>query len=99
MTMQDFMQSGDPRRNTGRTSAQMKAAPEGSVFVWCNHDLHYPRELAMFVGRTDLKVVPLGWLENGAGRGRNFTGITVDYAAQLSVAAQDNLINIRAHVR
>lgn len=50
-------------RQTGRTMRQMKDAPRGAVFVWCNAHLSYPRRLAKAIGRDDLLVVvPLSWL-------------------------------------
>lgn len=47
--------SGD--RQTGRTAKQMIDAPRRSIFVWCNTSLWYPRELARYLGRTDLRIV------------------------------------------
>jgi len=44
-------------RRSGRTSAAMKAAPQGAIFVWCNSQLDYPRSLAKFLGRPDLTII------------------------------------------
>ena len=50
------------RRQTGVTSAQMRDAPFGAVFVWCNSALHYPETLARHLGRNDLIIRPASWL-------------------------------------
>lgn len=49
-------------RQSGRTTRQMQAAPQGATFVWCNNRYWYPRDLARRLGRGDLHVVPLDWL-------------------------------------
>lgn len=50
------------KRQTGATTEQMKNAPAGAVFVWCDEVTFYPTQLARFLGRTDLRVVPKSWL-------------------------------------
>lgn len=77
------MHDNDP--GTGRTTRQMEAAPKGALFIWCNDSLDYPRDLARRICRTDLVIVGLSALENGACtlRGRTFSGVGVDHAANL----------------
>ena len=69
-------------RQTGRTTQQMLNAPLGAVFVWVNQHLYYPISLARRLGRTDLEVRPLSWLEPRNVMGRKFTAVIVDHAAQ-----------------
>lgn len=45
------------QRGTGRTTKQMKEAPRGAVFVWCNDNLSWPRNLALTHGRKDLQII------------------------------------------
>lgn len=49
-------------RGSGRTSKQMKDAPEGAAYVWPNGDLTYPIQLAKSLGREDLGIVQPAWL-------------------------------------
>ena len=70
-------------RGTGRTKQQMLAAPHGALFVWVNQHIDYPRALAYHIGRGDLQIVSPGWLERNT-QGREFSGIVVDHAADLS---------------
>jgi hypothetical protein len=69
-------------RQTGRTSQQMADAPMGAVFVWCNSRTAYPLDLAKHLGRDDLVVRPMSWLEPRNVMGRDFPGVIVDHAAQ-----------------
>lgn len=40
---------------SGRTSSQLKAAPQNAVYIWpCNASLFYPKELAKTLNRTDI---------------------------------------------
>ncbi len=47
----------DGERQTGRTARQMLDAPKYAVFVWCNNRTDYPRALAAFLGRKDLRII------------------------------------------
>lgn len=69
-------------RQLGRTSQQMTDAPPGAVFVWCNSRTAYPLGLAKHLGRDDLVVRPLSWLEPRNVMSRDFPGVIVDHAAQ-----------------
>lgn len=68
---------------SGRTTSQMMQAPRDAFYVWCNRYLDYPKKLANFLGRTDLKVIRPDQLTDGTTRGC-FVPIVVDHAADLS---------------
>lgn len=80
-------------RRTGNTSKQIREAPQGAVFVWCNHHIWYPRELAKFLKREDLDIQPPNWIKTENIQGRTFRGIVVDHAAQLR-PSERNLLAI-----
>lgn len=67
-------------RGTRRTTDQMKCAPKRAVFVWCNNQLNYPRDLAKRHGRADLEIVGPDWLTDNRWRGRELTGLVIDHA-------------------
>lgn len=67
-------------RGSGRTTRAMLGAPIGSVFIWCNHHLDYPKELARKLCREDLIIVGPDWLRDMRGRGANFPGVVQDHA-------------------
>ena len=46
----------EPRRQTGKTQAQMAAAPNGSFYLWPNNQLDYPKKLAQHIRRFDLRI-------------------------------------------
>lgn len=74
----------DSQRGTGRTTAQMRAAPQGALFIWCNEHTDYPKRLARQLGRTDLVIEPASVLDSGNYRrllGRKFSDIVLDHAA------------------
>jgi len=84
----------------GETSRQMAAAPRGAVYVWCNHHLDYPVDLAMQLGRGDLRVVPPSWLEEGRWRGLELTGLVVDHAVVDHAAGlSDSLLRALSEAR
>lgn len=58
-------------RRTGLTTEQIKAAPHGAVFVWCNRHLDYPRRLARQLGRADLRIESPAFFDRGAWQGLN----------------------------
>lgn len=67
-------------RGLGHTTHQMQTAPEGSIFVWCSSHLHYPRQLARHLGRTDLTIKPDRWFEDGMYRFTCRSPIVIDHA-------------------
>ena len=71
-------------RRSGKTTAQMQAAPRDSYYVWCNGNLSYPIELAKRLGRADLKIVPPSWLnEQNVRKG---VEVELDHATMLDTA-------------
>lgn len=91
-------------RGSGQTTQQMQAAPPGAVFVWCNTILHYPRDLARHLGRTDLRIVSPSWVSASQMAGGK-TPIAVDHAAYLTFEQRDAIriatrsAEQRAHAR
>lgn len=77
-------------RREGWTTAAMRAAPDGAVYVWVNSHLAYPRALARSLGRTDLLVVSPGWVRASNLQGRRVP-IVVDHAARLTGDQLDEL--------
>ena len=72
-------------RGSGRTTDQMKNAPKGSIFIWCNCHIDYPKKLAKELGRDDLVIIGLDSLnDNGYFAGRYFTHVAIDHAAALT---------------
>lgn len=45
-------------RQTGKTTAQLKALPKNAIFIWCSNDVHYPNTLLRMMGRSDIRVYP-----------------------------------------
>ena len=79
-----YLYSYSDERQGGRTSLQMCMAPACAVYIWCNFHLYYPKDLAKHLGRTDLQIVDPHWLESFEWRGRWFSGVILDHAAQLT---------------
>lgn len=80
------------RRQSGRTSAQMKRAERGAVFVWCNADLSYPRALARSLCRDDIEIQPPAWLDRRSKLGWPARMIIVDHACELTREQHDGLM-------
>lgn len=40
------------------TAAQMSAAPQGAIYIWCSAVTLVPRELAVSLNRPDLRIYP-----------------------------------------
>jgi hypothetical protein len=68
------------KRRDGSTMRQMLDAPHGSVYVWLNGQLDYPKALAITLARSDLQIVSPAWLENGKWIGTRVSGIVLDHA-------------------
>lgn len=84
-------------RQTGLTTQQMKAAPVGSVYVWCNSVTSYPKTLARDLGRKDLQIKPLSWLEPQNVYGHNLASVVIDHAARLDALAYEAMGYLRSH--
>jgi hypothetical protein len=86
-------------RGTGRTTEQMKSAPVGAVFIWCNSNLAYPKGLAEKLGRQDLQIESPSWLSFRNIAGREFVGVVVDHASHLDAEALYALDQLRTRIR
>lgn len=86
-------------RGDGATTRQMQAAPKGSLFVWVNGALSYPRTLAIRLERTDLEIVSPFDLEHDKLRGKTWPAIVIDHAADLTGRQWDGLERLKAQVR
>lgn len=88
------MPTEDPNRGTDRTTKQMREAPQGAIFVWCTNVTAYPRALAAQLGRRDLDIAPLDWLDGHRHRGRPPGSVVVDHAAPLTDAQRRELASL-----
>lgn len=79
------MKTEDQLRGTGRTTAQMIAAPKGALYVVsCTPEVGYAQRLARKCGREDLQVVAPFYLGERRFMGLRLSGIAVDHAARLT---------------
>lgn len=67
-------------RGTGRTKKQIEDAQQGSIFVWCNNRIDYPKQLAKSIGRSDVRIEGKSWLCSERIRGIDPFKIIVDHA-------------------
>lgn len=88
-------------RGSGNTTRQMKSAPIGTVFVWCNGHIDYPKRLSVSLQRSDLKILRLSVLDHGALtlRGLEFSGLVIDHAAELSEEQLETVSWLLSRVR
>lgn len=94
------MRDEDKDRGTGRTTQQMREAPQGALFIWpFEGSLYYPKHLARSIGRDDLKIVGVDSLDNYSLVGRTYTGIILDHAANLSPKRHDLYLMLLPLVR
>lgn len=82
-------------RQAGNTTRQMKEAPMGAVFVWCNSHVHYPQALSRALSRSDLVVRPMSWLDPRNVMGRSLQAVVVDHAARLDAQMLEALHYLR----
>ncbi len=78
---------------------QMKEAPQGAIFVWCNDRMQYPTALARELERRDLKIIAprdLNWPAHKLS-GLNVP-LIVDHAANLTWE-QSSMANTYAAMR
>ena len=71
-------------RQSGRTTEQMKAAPKGSLYVWCNDAFDYPKLLARDLGRTDLVIVAPYYLQFRLHCPKRWPAVVLDHATVLN---------------
>lgn len=87
------------KRGDGTTTKQMLATPVGGVYIWCNHHLDYPTELAKKLKRTDLQIVSPMWLSEDRWRGKVLPGLALDHATDLTDEQVDSYHLAVGHVR
>lgn len=87
-------------RSIGRTTKQMQEAARGAMFVWVNDFLHYPKRLALLLGRTDLEIVSPGFFDTeGRVLGREFMEVVIDHAARLTTTQWHNVELARTRIK
>ncbi len=64
----------------GRTVNQMIKAKEGALYVWCNSRINYPRNLAQYLGRNDLIIIPPHAFTQERLQGYVFSQVVYDHA-------------------
>lgn len=82
----------DKFRGTGRTTRQMKHAKPSAIFIWCNGNLQYPKELAKKLGREDLRIFRLSALDSDQLRGLDYPQIIIDHAGELTDRQREGLL-------
>lgn len=83
-------------RQTGTTTRQLQAAPAGSIYIWPNAMISYPRALAEHIGRRDLSFHGPDWLANP----RNVLclrggAIVIDHATRLGPEGEQAIRHAR----
>lgn len=71
-------------RGQGTTTRQLQQIEQNGLFVWCNSHLKYPRDLARRLGREDINIVSPNMLSMNEFRGKKYSEVIVDHAAQLN---------------
>jgi len=58
------------RSQLGITTAQIKSAPIGAIYIWVTNDTWYPKALAKHLGREDIQFKSHSWftLDNVIGK-------------------------------
>jgi hypothetical protein len=75
-------------RQTGQTTTQLRNAPAGATFVWPVDSTYYPRALARYVGRRDLRIVGPSALTDGRCQGLTPERLILDHAVRLTPRQQ-----------
>ena len=86
-------------RFTDMTAGQMQRAPRNAVYVWTDHHLNYPRQLAARLGREDLQIVSPSWLTQEKWIGQELSGIVTDHAIHLDKPQIQSLVAARQKIR
>lgn len=87
---------GNNGRGSGRTKKQMLLAPKNAIFVWQNRRLHYPKSLAYFLGRRDLKIVSQEWLGSYRSRGVDLSRIVFDHYCDALSFETEQMIKLQS---
>ena len=83
----------DNERQTGRTMKQMMEAPLGSIFITVNASTIYSDNLARFLGRGDLQIIPPSWFNTSRTIGKDVPAVIVDHAALFTDSQYRNYDN------
>lgn len=89
----------ESQRGNGFTTAQMKRAPQGALYIWPVHgSISYAKDLARRLGREDLEIVSPSVLDQRGERlrGRRLSGIVLDHACEPSPEEYEILRDLRA---
>ena len=92
-------QMDDSQRGNGFTTAQMRRAPQGALYIWPVHSsIGYARDLARELGRDDLVIFPPSVLEHRGEllRGCIFSGLVLDHACEPDADEYEVLRDLRA---
>lgn len=67
-------------RGNGKTTKQMLNTKPHGLFIWCNDALHYPKRLAIQLGRKDIRVVGPNFVMGEGWRGICYPEVVLDHA-------------------
>jgi hypothetical protein len=82
------------KRGMGQTTTQILHAPKNAYYVWVNGAVHYPKDLARHLGRTDIQVLSPRDLDDYC-RIAPTRPVVVDHAAPLMLNdKQREILNI-----
>lgn len=86
---------------TGITTRQLLAAPDGAIYIWVGAAMAYPRALAKKLGRDDIRVVPASWLVS---KDRfidvdSATHIVLDHGLLLTQSLRQGLEEVHAYIK
>lgn len=77
-------------RRTGETTRQLTDAKLNAIFVWCNHYLEYPKDLARKLGREDIKIVAPSYICGQHFRGLEISELVLDHACFDTIPAKSS---------
>lgn len=84
-------------RGTGTTTQQLKAAPPGSLFIYCTRQVEYPKDLLKKMGRTDVTIQGVGVLDELYMSAQRYTAIIVDHAVVSTPERHAMLVSLMRH--
>lgn len=82
-----------------RTLKQMTEAEFGALYVWCNSRLNYPKNLATYIGRKDLKIVAPHMLTRDRLQGYEFPEAVYDHALDIRKIPDEAVDFIETRIR
>jgi len=66
-------------KQTGKTKRAMQQAKRNSFYVWHDEKTDYPKSLAKYINRKDLKIVHSNWLSIGTINEYGIQRIVIDH--------------------